>query len=191
VVSPAAIKAAPAVSPSAASPPPPAATGLANLLARLDKWLSAHRAHYLKGLRHGATPDDCDELEKEIGCLVPEELRAWLAWHNGQDAETVGALEGRWIPMSTQDIAETKKERDANPTDGWQDKWVPFLDDDHGNYMCLDTGEPGHPLRECREGHADNASVAPSLTAWLEGFVKALEEGKYHEDPERGTFFRS
>jgi cell wall assembly regulator SMI1 len=165
--------------------------GLAPLLARLDKWLGAHRANYLKGLLPGATPADIDQLEKDIGCLVPEELRAWLAWHNGQDEHTVGALEGRWIPMNTKEIAETKKERDAHPTDGWQDKWVPFLDDDRGNYLVVDTGEPGHPVREVREGHSENAIVAPSLTKWLEGFVEALEQGKYHEDPERGTFFRS
>lgn len=190
VVNPSAVKSAPAVSPSAVVSPPPA-TGLTGLLARLDKWLATHRTVYHTGLRPGATPEDLDQLEKEIGCLLPEALRSWLTWHNGQDAETVGALEGRWIPMSTKEIAETKKERDANPTDGWQDTWVPFLDDDRGNYLCIDTHEPGHPLRECREGHAENPVVAPSLAAWLEGFLKGLEEGKYHEDPERGTFFRS
>jgi cell wall assembly regulator SMI1 len=170
---------------------PPAAGGVPPLLARLDKWLAAHRAHYQKGLLPGATPGDIDQLEKEIGCLIPDELRAWLTWHNGQNADTVGALEGRWIPMNTKEIAETKKERDAHPTDAWQDKWVPFLDDDRGNYLAIDTGAPGHPVREVREGHSENAVVAPSLTRWLEGFVEALEQGKYHEDPERGTFFRS
>jgi cell wall assembly regulator SMI1 len=190
VVNPAAVKSAPAVSPSAAVAPP-SANGPSGLLARLDKWLAEHRAQYHKGLRPGATPAECDELEKETGCLLPEELRAWLAWHNGQDPDTVGALEGRWIPMSTREIAGTKKERDANPTNGWQDTWVPFLDDDRGNYLCLDTREPGHPLREWREGQSENPVVAPSLTAWLESFLKALEEGKYHEDAERGTFFQS
>jgi cell wall assembly regulator SMI1 len=173
------------------SSPPPAAAGMAPLLARLDKLLTAHRAHYHKGLLPGATPADIDHLEKETGCLVTEELRAFLAWHNGQSQDTVGALEGRWIPLSTREIAETKKERDANPTDGWQDKWIPFLDDDRGNYLAVDTGAPGHPVRECRQGHSENAVVAPSLTRWLEKFVEELEKGKYHEDPERGTFFRS
>jgi cell wall assembly regulator SMI1 len=192
VVNPADVKSAPAVSPSAVvAPPSHAPNGLAGLLARLDKWLTAHRHNYHKGLRHGATPAELDELEKEAGCLVPGELRTWLGWHNGQDAETVGALEGRWIPMSTKEIAEVKKERDANPVDGWKDTWLPFLDDDRGNYLCIDTHEAGHPLRECREGHSTHHIVAHSLTAWVERFVKALEEGKYHEDSERGTFFQS
>jgi cell wall assembly regulator SMI1 len=192
VVNPAVVKSAPAVSPSAAvSPPATAPSELSGLLTRLDKWLAEHRPNYHKGLRPGATPAKCDELEKAIGCLLPEEFRTWLAWHNGQDAETVGALEGRWIPLSTSEIAETKKELDANPTYSWQDSWVPFLDDDRGNYLCIDTREPSHPLREYRAGQSESPVVAPSLAAWLTGFVKAVEEGKYHEDPERGTFFQS
>jgi cell wall assembly regulator SMI1 len=170
--------------------PAPAPTGpLAGLPERLGKWLSAHRAHYLKALLSGATADQMEALHKEIGVPVPEELGAWLTWHNGQDPNVVGAVAARWIPMSTTEIAEAKKELDANPKEGWQKTWVPFLDDDNGNYLCLDTSQLGHPVREYREGHPENKVVAPSLKAWLEKFVTGVENGEYHEDSERGTFF--
>ena len=34
-------------------------------------------------------------------------------------------------------------------------------------------------------------TVAASLQAWVEQFVTGLEQGAYHEDPERGTFQRA
>ncbi len=39
-------------------------------------------------------------------------------------------------------------------------------------------------------GQAEATVTAPSLTAWLEGFAAALEQGEYVEDPERGSFRR-
>ena len=58
---------------------------------------------------------------------------------------------------------------------GWQRSWVPFLDDDESDYLCLDAGQPGCPVRECWSGQPDHPTVAPSLQAWAEQFVTGLE----------------
>jgi cell wall assembly regulator SMI1 len=179
----------PAATPSA----PPVASSdhrLMETLTRLDKWMTGHRARFHSALRPGASAAECDTLAAALDKPVPEELRTWLGWHNGQNADVPGAFEQNWNLMSAQEIADAKKELDAQPHEGWQSSWVPFLDDDKGNYLCLDLGSPGLPVRECWLGRSDHPVAAPSLSAWLADFVAALERGDYHEDPERGAFLR-
>jgi hypothetical protein len=67
---------------------------------------------------------------------------------------------------------------------------VPFLSDGAGNYLSLDTSQPGAPVREYWAGSPEQPVVAPSLAAWLEDFVNAVERGEYEQDPERGSFLR-
>jgi hypothetical protein len=40
-------------------------------------------------------------------------------------------------------------------------------------------------------GQKESPPVAKSLADWLETFVTAVEAGKYEEDPERGTFYKT
>ncbi len=184
--------------PSAPPAAAPRATGgnghggatLPALLSRLERWLGTHRARYSHGLLAGASPADLGPLQEALGRSVPEELRTWLGWHNGQDPEVFGALAEDWHPMSAAEIAKTKKELDAEGHAGWHREWIPFLDDDNGSFLVLDPTQPGTPVRECWRGRAEHAVVAPSLAAWVEQLVSGLEQGKYQEDPERGGMTR-
>lgn len=172
------------------SAPPASATSsdkMTVLLARLDQWLNSQRERFQQALRPGATTAECDSLAAALGRPLPEELRAMLTWHNGQNPDVPGAFEQNWVLMSTDEIADAKKELDDHPHEGWQKNWLPFLDDDNGDYRCLDLSSPGCPVLECWRGRADHPVVAPSLAAWLESFVSGLERGAYAEDPERGT----
>jgi cell wall assembly regulator SMI1 len=159
-------------------------------LTRIDRWLHENRPRFQKGLLPGASPAECDHLQSELGRPLPTELRTLLSWHNGQNPEVVGAFEQSWNLMSTRGIAEAKKMLDSAAADGWQPTWIPFLDDDAGDFLCLDTSEAGHPVRECWQGNPEHPAVAPSLTAWMERFLHGLESGAYYEDPERGIFHR-
>jgi cell wall assembly regulator SMI1 len=188
---------APSPAPSASYPAPatptshPAPTTAGDkvtmLLARLDQWLNTHRERFQQALQDGATARECDELTAVLGRPLPEELRAVLMWHNGQNPDVPGSFEDNWILMSTEEIAEAKKELDAEAHEGWRKSWLPFLDNDSGDYRCLDLDSAGSPVLECWRGRADHPVIAPSLAAWLEGFVSALERGAYAEDPERGS----
>jgi cell wall assembly regulator SMI1 len=174
----------------AQSKPPAVAAGadkITVLLARLDQWLNTKRERFQQALQPGATEAECDALATALGRPLPEELRALLMWHNGQNPDVPGAFEQNWILMSTEEIAEAKAELDDHPHEGWQKNWLPFLDDDNGDYRCLDLGSPGCPVLECWRGRANHPVVSPSLSSWLEAFVTALERGAYAEDPERGT----
>jgi cell wall assembly regulator SMI1 len=179
-----------APAPAAAPPAGQESSNLADLLARVDKWLATHRPRFHKALKPGATASECDTLAAALGGKLPGELRTWLMWHNGQDAEVMGAFEENWNLLSVQEITEAKKDLDAQPHEGWQKTWVPFLDDDNGDYLCLDTGSEKPPVRECWRGKSDHPEAAPSLTKWVADFLAALEKGSYTEDPERGSFHR-
>jgi cell wall assembly regulator SMI1 len=139
----------------------------------------------------GASDGDLATLEASLGAPLPDELAAILRWHSGQSPEVPGSLEQGWNLMSVSEIAESKKELDSQPHPGWHKGWIPFLEDDGGSHLVVDTTQTGHPIRSCWQGNPVHDIVAPSIKAWLQDFVTALEAGKYHEDPERGTFHRS
>jgi cell wall assembly regulator SMI1 len=161
------------------------------LLSHLERWLAAHRARFHRGLLPGAGDGDLATLKDALGGAVPHELADLLLWHNGQSPDVPGALENNWNLMSATEIVKAKRALDAQPPAGWRSGWVPFLDDDGGSYLVLDTTHPGNPVRAVWKGKPEHETVAPSLAAWLQDFVRAVEAGKYHEDSERGSFLRA
>lgn len=164
------------------------------LLARLDCWLARHRPRYHHGLCPAARAAALDSLPQRLSMGVPEELRQLLAWHNGECDDFIGCLEQSWHLMSAAQIVAAKQELDelaeGDPACGWRREWIPFLDDDAGDYLCLDTSQQPAPVRAYWAGQHEHPVVAASLAAWLEAFVTAAERGDYHEDPERGYFLR-
>jgi cell wall assembly regulator SMI1 len=166
------------------------ADALPALLARLDHWLAQHRRRFHKALLPGATPEQLAALKAHISCPLPDELRTVLEWHNGQDPEVVGGLEGDFALLSTEEIVQAKKELDAEGHEGWNTNWLPFLEDSAGNCLVVDAQRPGAPVLDCWQGRAKHDELAPSLTAWVRDFVGAVERGDYAEDPERGGFHR-
>jgi cell wall assembly regulator SMI1 len=168
----------------------PGGPSLPELLGRIDAWIATHRPRFSGALRPGATDVELEALRGALGQPVPEELEAWLRWHNGQSAEVIGAFEGGFNLMSADQIGTAKRELDGEGHPGWQASFVPFLDDDRDNYLLLDLAADPPCVRECWRAVEEHSFVAPSLTAWVEDFVAALERGAYHEDSERGTFHR-
>jgi cell wall assembly regulator SMI1 len=172
---------------------PDAAAGTADLsalLVRLDRWLAKHRKNYYRGLQPGAKPAQLARLEKTIGQPLPPELRVWLSWHNGQGEDLIGAFVETWNLMSAEEIAAQWQRRQSEDDPSWNKAWIPLLDDGQDDSRCLDPTQPGCPLREVWLGRKDHEILAPSLTAWVEAFVKDVEAGRYSEEPERGEFQR-
>jgi cell wall assembly regulator SMI1 len=163
---------------------------LADLLARIDRWLSKHRKRYYKALLPGASPAECEALAKALGRPLPDELHTWLTWHDGQSEEEPGAFVESWRLMSSAEIALTWQ-GDDSPELARDKSNVPFLHDEQGDYVCLTLAETAVPVREVWRGQEDSSVVAASLTAWVTDFVTALEAGAYKEDRERGGFHRA
>jgi cell wall assembly regulator SMI1 len=152
--------------------------------------VAANRPRFRPALRPGASSAESAALEHDLGTRLPPELRAWLAWHNGQNADLVGGFVERFFLLGTAEIDNTFQRLNAHPPVGWSRAWIPFLADDDDNFVCLDTALAGPPVREVWPQAGFNNVVAPSLTAWARTFLDALERGDYHEDPERGSFER-
>jgi len=174
---------------AASAAPPATPKRLQGILTRLDQWLRKHRPGFVKQLRPGASAKDLSNLEAALGVPTPEELRALLAWHNGQDAGSTAGFEEDWMLMSTADIAEARQALSNAPQ---LKGFVPFLDDDAGNYLGIDVASPGRPVSMYGEDTpTERRIVSPSMGAWLEDFVSACEQGDYREDPERGSFLKT
>lgn len=164
------------------------------LLARLDRWLAENRPAYYAGLVPGASAADIDELARAVGGELPPLLRELLSWRNGQSGDCDGCLESLWFLMSARDIADAMEELVwVEETEGFEDLWwgagwVPFLGNIYGDHLCVDLqgafdGKPGQ-LIEFRSKSESRDIRYPSLEAWLETFVIALETGMFEEADE-------
>lgn len=159
---------------------------ISQLLDRLETWLRRHRPAYAKALHPPAGADELTALDRALGTPTPPEVQTLLRWHNGQVREGVGCFEEDWTLLSAAEIAAAHGEL----TTGWATSLIPFLDDDEGNYLGVDMSSPGHPVCSCLQDNKRRV-LAASLQAWLDDFVRRVERGEYHEDPERGSFMRS
>ncbi len=96
--------------------------------------------------------------------------------------------------MSLGTILDAKKELDeaarTHQFQDWRTEWVPFLGDDEGNFVIVDTTATPPSVREFWEDRDTHPVVAPSFGDWIAEFVTAVEHGEYTEDSERGEFLR-
>jgi cell wall assembly regulator SMI1 len=167
---------------------PPADDTVAGLLARLDAWLKKNRRRYHKGLLPGATDKALADVGKQLGRPLPEELTAWLRWHDGQNEDLIGCFVESFHLMSAAEIAEAINEYRGQK--GWDPAFVPLLDDHQDDYVVVDVSKPGLPVREVWRGRDDHPEVATSMRGWLANLLAEFEAGKYHEESERGEFMR-
>lgn len=174
---------------AATSPPEQAGGELTTLLGRLENWLRQHRPGMTQALRPAATAAELDALQAHVGNTLPASLRTLLAWHNGQKEDRPGGFEQDWRFLSTEQIDKSRRELLETPREAGA-AWLPIFEDGNGDYLFLDTSTTPAPLRAYWAGQAEQPTVAPSLEAWLEDFVRAVENGQYYEEAERGTFIR-
>jgi len=167
-----------------------AADQVAELLIRLERWFGKQRRNFLRKLPPGASAEELAELDKQLGKPVPAELRGLLSWHNGQGDDFIGAFEEDWLLMGTHAIAANRNDLLQDTAAGWSPDWIPFLDNDAGDFLFLDTSQTGASVRRFCLGEDEHAVEAPSLTEWLRDFIENVEQGKYTEDQERGRFLR-
>ena len=166
------------------------ATSIEPLLARLDAWLAKNRERYHAGLAKGVPAKSLAALSKTLGRPIPPELETWLAWHDGQDKDLIGAFHEAFSLMSAEQIGASWQERHKAKEPGWNDAWIPLLDDNQGDLVVLDPSSPGCAVRELWRGATTQPIVSLTLAEWLAEFVGDVEAGLYEEDEERGEFQR-
>lgn len=167
------------------------------LLTRLDQWLAATRPAYYAALAPAAAAADIEEIAERVDTELPPLLRELLTWKNGQDYYYPGALESGWRLMSADSIADALDiyaDLVANDdyADLWGTDWVPFLQNIFGDYLVIDLqgafdGEPGQIVCfHCKDERRD--ILFPSLEAWLDTLVAALESGLLAEEEDQDDY---
>ncbi|QDV21659.1 SMI1 / KNR4 family protein [Gimesia panareensis] len=57
---------------------------MTRLCQRWERWLKDNFPSALETLQEGATPQEVDTFSREIGFVIPEDVREWFMWKNGQ-----------------------------------------------------------------------------------------------------------
>jgi cell wall assembly regulator SMI1 len=91
------------LSPNGVQPPPP----VVDSWARIDAWAESHYPELFDQLCYPATPQDVDDLEAELDCTLPMDVRQSLYVHDGQDrgGKPTGILFGVTL-LDCEDIVE-------------------------------------------------------------------------------------
>ncbi len=178
-----------------------------NLWSRLEKWAAANAPQILSGLNPGATGDQVDALESELGLTLPDAFKASLAVHNGEsDGWPCKVFVDHGAYLSTLRIAEEWRQRqqfgedleedpdelirqDVITVDGavqprmFLKSWVPFLECNGDVFWAMDfSPAAGGKRGQIIEVDWESCSwkvVADSFVEFFEGYVEALEKGKY------------
>jgi cell wall assembly regulator SMI1 len=159
------------------------------LIARLDAWLQEYRPDYYAVLLPGATDEQLASVERELALALPEDVKAFYRWRNGQNSKSYDSLHWNWMFMSLERSSDDSqmlshlKEIGEFPTAlWWHSGWFPFLDSGSGNHLCIDTqgaldGVPGEVLFF---DHADAGRTVEhqSFRKWLETLVALWEAGE-------------
>ncbi|UOQ75032.1 SMI1/KNR4 family protein [Hymenobacter cellulosilyticus] len=116
---------------------------------------------------------------------MPEELRLWLGWHNGQQGFE-SFVENNCL-QSLGSAAETMRINrqlleagEFELANWWQPGWVPILENGGGDHVCVDlqgsfTGRAGQLLEHWHDWEPRNV-LFPNLTSWLQAVVQTYEE---------------
>jgi cell wall assembly regulator SMI1 len=169
------------------SGPPPS---MAELVSRLDAWLSRHRPEYYARLLPGLTDAEWADFEAALSLKLPDGFRVLYQWRNGQPEDYFKSFRGNQTWMSVAEIRDTKQVLDEmigyDFEPGWWDaNWVPFLHNGGGSYLCVevadkDGGRPGQ-LVESWKADPDRPVVSPSVEHWLHDFVNSLDRDHWEE----------
>jgi cell wall assembly regulator SMI1 len=161
-----------------------------HLLQRLDELLQQHRPAYYATLNPPAAATELAVFEAEFGLTLPDELRQWWGWHDGQEAFD-SFIQNKSL-LSLNSAAETMRINGELLADGefvlnwWRAAWVPFLENGGGDLVCLDLEgtfmeQPGQILQHWHDWEP-RTILFPDLTAWLAGVVATYEQA-YADGP--------
>lgn len=157
-----------------------------NLIQRLDTWLKRYRSNYYESLRSPLSDAEIAEFESLFAVSFPEDFKALYQWKNGQKATVDESLyqNRNWMQMrEIQYAIEPNNEfLDTGEFESgtwWSRKWIPFLGDEMGNYLCLDlegcfNGHPGQLITFSEDRPQRNIEY-PDLHTFLSSLLSGYE----------------
>jgi cell wall assembly regulator SMI1 len=163
---------------------------------RLDRWLRHNRPRYYEQLQPGLHPDAIREAEATFGFPLPDSLRDLYHWKDGQAPGCLDSLYYNFMFQSLRDTVGTWQVLDDlargefQERKGWFESWVPFLDNNGGDHLCVDVrgsfgGDPGQLVWFLHET-GEREVEYPDLDTWGEVYVSSLEQGIWIVDALEG-----
>ncbi|MEW6282217.1 MAG: WGR domain-containing protein [Candidatus Eremiobacterota bacterium] len=172
---------------------------------RAEKCLKAHHRKHYAALNKGATEAQIAKLEKEIGAALPDDFKASLRIHNGQDSDGPWVLRGWellscariadewgvWNDLYPDDFEDCEGEPDSPRVKNhwWHPRWIPITYNGGGDHHCLDLdptpqGQVGQVIQMWHDD-SPRTLEGSSFRDWFSRFVDDLEAGEaYDEDEE-------
>ncbi|HAS43183.1 MAG TPA: hypothetical protein DCS93_22070 [Microscillaceae bacterium] len=159
----------------------------------------------------GANLKEINKLATQVGCELPEDFKDFLTLFNEYQsvvffeykALSISEIYDNWrLLTSLKSEGEFEhltpwyiKEKAPVKFTWWDEKWIPFAEDDNGNLICLDLapnkkGEKGQVFYWETVG-GPGMPEAKSFIDFVKGYKKALEKGKFNYDKDLGNFVTS
>ena len=185
------------------------------ILKRIEAWFSEHLPEVLADLNPGARIGEIGSLETKIGVELPNSLRKFYQWRDGQQSELEAgffyglewlSLEGIYLEWKT--WSELFDEGFAEMEGEWESfhrgkikevyinkQWIPFASDGGGNHLAidLDPGPQGTVGQIINFGSDEDTKyvLAEDFESFLSWFITQLESGNYtvYEDSDIGKVF--
>lgn len=169
------------------------------LWAQIEDWLAANAPGIAPTLGPPASEDQVESAETELGLTFPPAVRESYRVHNG-GTELWFGLFGGWELLGVQQVVqEARRHREAKAEFDidfdYPDSMLPLFHDGGGNFLYVDgaVSDDDPPLLfHDHEVPTDDTERAKSFSAYLEGFLTDLENGRYEyfgadEQPFPGT----
>jgi cell wall assembly regulator SMI1 len=177
---------------------------------RIIRWHHAHLPKYLaenrsadKLLRNGASEEELDAAEEDIGLRFPADVRESYRLHNGSESE-YGILPWGFYLLPLDNVVESWRMWHSHVENGafdgevsrpegpirpvhWNTRWIPISHNSGGDHQCVDLDPaPGGRSGQVIEFNHEVGPVrilATGFGEWLRVYAEQLEAGRYRYDP--------
>jgi len=159
---------------------------MSGYIQRLETWFEDNRPSFLEVMNVGARAESLNSFEAAQGIRMPEELRAFYLWRNGQPVGSTTFFGNKSL-MPLKDVAHVlsvlNSLRDGGEFESpnwWSPAWIPFVADGGGNYVVVDTEKNGE-IREFWKADSDRDVIAGSFGEWLDNRIEEFEAENWVE----------
>lgn len=152
--------------------------------ANIEKHLLEHVPTVVESLNAPASLDDIESLEREMGYTLPEDFKAYLLVHNGQDdpsrlqtfCEEGNILSIHSIIETYRMLNDINESDSSGASDWWARNYLPITDCE-GDHLAIDL-ETGTVVMHGHDCGIEEG-IAPSFEAWFKSKLAIFEEGKF------------
>lgn len=160
-------------------PPPPE-------IERIDAAIRERRPDYAFDLQSGATEIALTEVEIATGCPLPESLKHFFRWRNGQSGQRTFCNRFKLLPVDIaveirRHFSDFQEYAGFPSPDWWNPAWIPFLSRKMKDFLCLDVSDQSGRVIEFQCDTAARTVLFPSFDAFLKTLADALETSEFDE----------